>query len=143
MFRSVLFTVLISLSGMVRVWAGSEVDRLWGGVGPAERPVLLPVPWRVAYKEGRLALADLSLFIPTDAPAAVRFALNELKEMVAVKTGRAVRMAAQATEASFHYTVKRGGGEVPGGGEKTDNVRENYAITISSREVRVDANTST
>ncbi|HEY4208837.1 MAG TPA: family 20 glycosylhydrolase [Puia sp.] len=146
MFRSVLFTVLISLSGMVRVWAGgagSKVDRLWGGIGPAERPVLLPVPWRIAYKEGRLALADFSLYIPADAPAAVRFALNELKEAVTVKTGRAVRMAAQATEASFHYTVKRAGMEVPGVGEKTDNARENYAITISSREVRVDANTST
>ena len=91
----------------------------------APRSVLLPEPRQLVYREGRVALSSLVVSVAADAPADVRFALNELKSVVKERTGGIERR-----KVFFKWKVTNEVGN-----------KEYYRLVIDQSGVRVKART--
>ena len=91
----------------------------------APRSVLLPEPRQLVYREGRVALSSLVVSVAADAPADIRFALNELKSVVKERTGGIERR-----KVFFKWKVTNEVGN-----------KEYYRLVIDQSGVRVKART--
>lgn len=128
---------------MRRIFLSFFFINFFAAVVFAQSRVLLPVPAHISYDKGNFLLKDISVYIPPAASPDVLFALNELKKIVKEYTGKDAKPAS-STVASFHYTIKTAGMELPSTSEtQTDNNREQYNLSISSKGIQVDAVTST
>ena len=106
-------------------------------------PVLFPVPQNISYQQGELSLTGISVYMPANVPPDVAFALNELKQAISLRSGKAVKRASTASLASISYNVKNKGSELPGIDEwHNGNEREQYDITITAKKIHITANTS-
>jgi len=132
--------------------------------GRTQHPVLFPIPRLVQYGTGQLPLSALSVNVPPGETPAIRFALNELKQLIkqrlglpsftpsrpAAGTSTAVSRPAAASQTAFattgpaatlQYTVRTPGLEVPGAHERSGD-REKYSLHIDTRGIRIEAATS-
>ena len=122
--------------------------------GRAQQPVLFPAPQHLQVGKGHLPLSAISINTPAGATADIRFALNELKRLIKQRSGlpassapvaaitRLSSSASAMATATFQYTVKTAGLEVPGAHE-TGGDREKYTLHIDTRGLRIEAATST
>lgn len=109
-----------------------------------DKKVLLPQPTSVQYNAGELSLQNLSVFVPKNASKDIVFALTELKSAIKERTGIIVKSAASEAAANFHYKIKKEGSELPAVADSSNpGEREAYSLNISSKEITIDANTST
>ena len=111
-------------------------------MGYAQHPILFPAPAHLQYGEGRLLLSDISIYAPAGTRPDILFALNELKGLIRLRSGSAVKVSAKAGAVSLHYTVKVAGEELPGAQERGGG-REHYTLSIGPKSIRIDAKTST
>jgi len=106
--------------------AGCEVYKLLGGGKVVPRAVLLPAPEHITYGEGQLSLAGLSVDVPAGVAGDVKFALNELKDVIRERTGKGGR---KVNVVSFRWKV---------GNEKEGN-KEYYKLVVNANGVSVHA----
>ncbi|SEI68648.1 Glycosyl hydrolase family 20, catalytic domain [Dyadobacter sp. SG02] len=106
-------------------------------------PVLFPQPQMVRYSGEQFPVSLLSVVVPQSATAEVRFALQELENVVQERAGQAVKSAPSSTLATFQWIVRKEGGALPEVSERDGaSSREHYKLTVSRVGVRVEAQTS-
>ncbi|MGA0559668.1 beta-N-acetylhexosaminidase [Larkinella sp. VNQ87] len=124
--------------GMLAVWLGTLE------VGAQSRPVLLPEPQSVQYGTGTLALANLTLPPPTNAPTDVVFALGEFRKWIREQTGLPLKTVTSAAGATLRYSIQKPGQDLPGTDDATNgNAREQYRLTVRPKGIDIAAETST
>lgn len=109
-----------------------------------QRPTLLPAPQSIQYGQGELPVQNLIVHVAPNASADVVFALNQLRKLLAERTGKPVPASPSATASTIRYSVRTAGKELPGTNEATnENTREQYALTITRKGIDIAAQTST
>ncbi|WP_460935027.1 glycoside hydrolase family 20 zincin-like fold domain-containing protein [Spirosoma humi] len=109
-----------------------------------QRPALLPAPQSIQYGQGELPVQNLTVYVPPTASADVAFALDQLRKLLAERSGKPVSGSPSARASTIHYSVKSVGLELPGTNEATNgNHREQYAMTITAKGIDITAQTST
>jgi len=109
------------------------------------RPVLFPQPSQVNYAVGTngLSLKDLTIYLPANAPKDISFALNELKQVIEERAGKATRFVNVPALAKISYTIKNKGLELPVVADTIHtNQREAYSLSITANALKIEANTS-
>jgi len=109
------------------------------------RPVLFPQPAQVNFTAGAnaLSLQHLTIYLPANASKDISFAMNELKQVIEQRTGKAVKMVGSATLASVNYIIENKGFELPVVANTIHtSQREAYSLSITSNTIKIGANTS-
>jgi len=116
-----------------------------GALQAQEKPVILPEPVQVNFTAGAkgLLLRDLTICLPANAPKDISFALRELTQMIATRTGKMTRMVNTPDLANLTYTIKNNGLELPVVADTSRSFqREMYSLSVSQSGLRIGANTS-
>ena len=115
----------------------------FAGIFAQNRPVLYPEPTSIQYGQGELLLQNLSLYVAPTASKELVFALNELKQTIRERSGKALKMANTTHTASIRFTVKTPGRELPETNEaQPGSTREHYSLSINAKGVEIIAQTS-
>lgn len=107
-------------------------------------PVVFPQPARLVYGNGQWPLQKLLVFQSSALKKDISFALQEWTKHVSVTTGKPVKRTTSPTAATFQYKILEEGRQIPDTAEIiSDSNREQYAININERGIRITATTST
>jgi hypothetical protein len=111
---------------------------------PAAHPALLPKPQKVVYREGVLAVRDLSIAFASAPAAEEKFAASQLASLLAARAGRPIRVEGVGA-GPRHIVLRRTGAAepLPAKDEKPGpQSREAYRLSVSAKGVELSARTS-
>lgn len=114
------------------------------GIFAQNRPSLLPEPTSIQYRNGALAVSNVTFYVPPTASKDIVFALKELQQTLSERSGKPVKTASTLAASRVRYTVKTTGRELPETDEATKgSTREHYSLSVSAQGIRIEAETST